>query len=406
MRDFVTGQLSIGRDLFRQLDGFQTQFRWFGNEDLDFGLRAVDAGSRVVFNPSAISRQRYIVTPGMYLRQRRQLGVADVLLARRRPELADMLLGDARETPLERMVLRWFRPLLSRALAAAFAARADSKIGIRWFSQVRRLEYLQGVREAGGIPARRPVRVLCYHSISRRRGTLAQYGVPPAQFRAQIDFLRSRFQFITGDELLRLLDGAGGVPRRALLLTFDDCYRDVLGAAGDLAGRSIPAVAFAVTHRLGGTNAWDEPLGDQVPLLDEEGLRTLGDLGVTVGSHSRTHAKLTRLAIEGARAELAGALEDLSALGIPFLPVVAYPHGLNDDRVRMLAAQAGYRAGFTVVPGVVDADASEPFALPRIEIFRSDRGPIFWWKVCRPRRRPRRRQAVASLESVGATQGS
>jgi hypothetical protein len=30
----------------------------FGGEDLDFGLRLLESGHRVVFNPDAISRQR------------------------------------------------------------------------------------------------------------------------------------------------------------------------------------------------------------------------------------------------------------------------------------------------------------------------------------------------------------
>jgi peptidoglycan/xylan/chitin deacetylase (PgdA/CDA1 family) len=45
-----------------------------------------------------------------------------------------------------------------------------------------------------------------------------------ARFRHQLDSLRrAGYQFIHPDELLAYLDGRAGLPRRPLLLTFDDC---------------------------------------------------------------------------------------------------------------------------------------------------------------------------------------
>lgn len=47
------------------------------------------------------------------------------------------------------------------------------------------LEYFSGVRASGGIPTPRPVRVLCYHSISDRKGAREFFGAPPRWFRFQ-----------------------------------------------------------------------------------------------------------------------------------------------------------------------------------------------------------------------------
>lgn len=91
--DLLTGQLSVRRSLFEELGGFDTGFTSdgaFGDEDIDFGVRLLDRG-RVVFNPSAISFQRYIVTPRQLLRQWREAGEADVVFARKHPSRADRL---------------------------------------------------------------------------------------------------------------------------------------------------------------------------------------------------------------------------------------------------------------------------------------------------------------------------
>jgi hypothetical protein len=48
--------------------------------------------------------------------------------------------------------------------------------------------------------------------------------------------------------------------------------------------------------------------------------------------------------------------------------------------VRAAARGAGYAAAFTVRPGRV-TPASDPMALPRIEILRGDRGLRFLFKV-------------------------
>jgi peptidoglycan/xylan/chitin deacetylase (PgdA/CDA1 family) len=385
--DIVTGQLSLARELFLELGGFDTRFRGFGNEDLDLGRRLLDGNHRVVFNEHAVTEQLYVVTPSAYLRQRRELGAADVLLARKHPELARR----SERSPETRRD-RALRPLLPMLRAVALTAVALSPHGVRarrWFFRARRREYLAGVRAAGGLPARHPVRVVCYHSISERRGdAVAEYCVSPREFRSQIAFLARRYRPISGSELLRLLDGSGGVPHRAVLVTFDDCYRDLLTTALPvLSALEVPALAFAVTQRIGTANEWDARLGGvPLQLLDQRGLKTLAERGVELGAHSRTHAKLTGLSDEQLAEELAGAADDLDALGVGGLRILAYPYGVHDERVRRAAA-ASYRAAFTVEPGIVDAEGADRYALPRIEITARDRGIRFRWKLARAHRR-------------------
>lgn len=389
LSDLLTGQISIARERFYQITGFDTDFTVsgsFGNEDTDFGYRLLQQDYKIVFNPNAISWQKYVVTSRQYLRQWRQAGRADVVFVRKHPEQAPNIFIPRRaESWKDRFIYRRLRWLIRWFVLALIDMGALDSIKTPLFFKLRNLEYWRGVREAGGKPQPRPLRVLCYHSISDLAGDpiIKDYGIPPEQFRQQLDILnRAGFQFIDANEFLRFLQGKAGLPHRPVLLTFDDCYQDILDAALPiLKERNIPAVAFAVSRRLGGTNDWDEKIGaSQLQLLDADGLLKLAKGGITIGSHSRTHRMLNRIPREDLSEEIAGSVADMEAIGLdrPFL--LAYPHGEYNQKVQQETQAAGLQAAFTVEPGFVQP-GQEPFEIPRIEILRKDKGWKFLWKV-------------------------
>ena len=383
--ELISGQMSLGRQLFLRVGGFDTRFTkggTFGNEDLDLGARLLAAGAVVSFDEGAVSRQRYVVTPGEYLDQWRDVGAADVLLARRWPRHAGALRSrpDGRRA---RLVWRPFRlPLRALVLALTRAGLKGFRTS-RLFFLARDLEYFRGNRSAGGPLKPRSVRVLCYHSVSDLGGrpVLAEYGIPPEEFRRHVELLGRHFRFVDAAEFGRFIQG-GSVPRRALLLTFDDCYADLVDEAlGVLVEHEAPGIAFAVTSLVGGTNAWDTAIGaPQLRLADADGLRVLAKSGIAIGSHSRTHAMLNRLERDALHEELRGSSNDLAGLGLEPPTFLAYPHGENNAVVRDAAAAAGYRAAFSVEPGLAQPGGNA-FAIPRIEILRSHCGRRFLWTV-------------------------
>jgi glycosyltransferase involved in cell wall biosynthesis/peptidoglycan/xylan/chitin deacetylase (PgdA/CDA1 family) len=389
-REILTGQLSIARETFFKVGGFDTQFTRggsFGNEDLDFSYRLLERGHKVVFNAQAISGQRYVVTPRQYLRQYRQCGGADVLFARIHPDQVDNIFSDPRctESLLDRLIWRWWRWLIRLFILALLDRGVQAGSLVKLFFWLVRLEYCQGVREAGGRPQPGPLRILCYHSINDLANSpvIQNYGVPPEQFRQQLDMLkRSGFRFIHGDEFLRCLQGTAGLPRRSILLTFDDCYEELLDVVLPiLEEQGIPAVAFAVSGRLGGTNDWDEPIGArQLRLVDANGLRKLAERGVEIGAHSRAHRVLTRLPVDELMAEVSGSVTDLEARGLKRPRLFAYPHGEHNQKVRQAVHESGLQAAFTVDSGLI-RPGQDPYQLPRIEILRGDVGRKFKKKV-------------------------
>jgi peptidoglycan/xylan/chitin deacetylase (PgdA/CDA1 family)/glycosyltransferase involved in cell wall biosynthesis len=392
------GQISMRREVFDAVSGFDTGFAGagsYGNEDLDIAYRIIGRGFRVVFNPDAITYQYYATPAAVNLRQFRQVGRADVAFARKHPDLAEHLFGVLRnETPehakLRAPVLRF--PRLAGALCAVLrpfvCARIDGGRNDGWtewlFFTIRTVEYWRGVADAGGVPRPQPVRVLCYHAVTDLSGdpVLADYGLSPDAFHDQVVWLAKHYRFIHGEELARMLEGRGGVPERAALLTFDDGYHDLLTHALPLLEEmGIPAVTFVVTSNMGGTNGWDQAAGARtLRLLDRDELERCRQAGIEIGAHTRTHACLVELGTEQRRDEIAGSAADLEAAGLGRPGLFAYPAGEHDESVRNSVREAGFRVAFTTEPGLA-TPADDRFSVRRIEILGCDRGLRFRLKV-------------------------
>src|SRR5207247_5440377 len=125
--------------------------------------------------------------------------------------------------------------------------------------------YRAATREAGSWDALQRefgvlLPVLCYHHVGpRSRGLPAGLSVTPERFERQLDELaRGGFTCIAPEDWLAWCLEGRPLPRRPLLLTFDDGYADLAKhALPVLERRRLPPVVFLVTAHLGGTSEWD-----------------------------------------------------------------------------------------------------------------------------------------------------
>jgi glycosyltransferase involved in cell wall biosynthesis/peptidoglycan/xylan/chitin deacetylase (PgdA/CDA1 family) len=397
--DLVCGHMSVRRDVFTAIGGFDQRFTQggtFGDEDLDLGTRLADHYA-IRFNDEAVAFQRYVVTPAQNMEQWYQAGGADVAFARKHPARARELFdlhGERRLRtrflfqPLSRLL---FLPRLLAKVATRLAAheRVLRRMAAWLFYAAREVLYWNGVRHAGGMSKSQRVLILCYHAIQDLSGdqVLAEYGVARETFTRQLDSLLERgFSFVSPDEVAELLHGRGRVPPKALLLTFDDCYEELAEIADSLLQpRGIPAIAFAVSDTCSNTNEWDQAIGArEMRLLDGDGLELLRSCGVEIGCHSRSHRPLPGLSNDDLVAETSASAEQIAALGLPKPRFFAYPHGQQDDRSRAAVRDAGFCAAFGLSSRWA-GPASDRFFVPRIEILASD-GPLrFWLKTRWPR---------------------
>lgn len=404
--DLLTGQLSVRADVFRAAGGFDETFNVdgaFGAEDTDFLHRLLESGAVVRYAAGAVTWQRYVVTPDQYLRQWRQGGRADAALLRKHPRLAGSLAEQHGGRTLSGRLLERWAPVVpsrvARALAAPVVARAragSADVLTRWaFARVRDAQYWRGLAEAGGRGSGGPAVVLAYHAVEDvDDDVIGDWCVGPELFERQLDALAAAgVSWIGLDEFLAALDGAP-LPDRAVLLTFDDGYAGLLAhAAPLLERRGIPAVVLLVSDEIGGWNEWDARRGAaKLPLL---GLAELHDLagrgrGWALGAHSHTHAHLPQADAGALRRELTEPLTGLRAHGLPVAPVLAYPHGEHDARVRAAARRAGYAAAFALEGRRPSTGSRGRFAYPRIEVRRDTAPEALAAAVLRPPSHPAR----------------
>lgn len=219
------------------------------------------------------------------------------------------------------------------------------------------------------------MRILAYHAVAdlATDPVLAEYGVAPTLFAAQLDDLAGRgWEFVDLDAVLTSLEGGEPLPRRALLLTFDDAYTDLLEVACPLLqARGIPAVVFAVADRVGATNLWDQPKGAAaLELLDAGGLLAVAERGVEVGSHTATHRSLRRIDGSQLGAELSGSAATLEGLGLRRPRAFSYPYGGASGQLAEAVQAAGYEIAFTTAWG--EPRGADRYLVPRIEVHASD----------------------------------
>lgn len=278
--------------------------------------------------------------------------------------------------------------------------------------------------------------ILTYHQVEWPDADPMPYPrttVTPEAFAGQMEHLASRYRPIALRELLAARRGERPLPRRAVMVTFDDAYRDFATQAWPVMRRlGIPATLFvptaypdeprrwfwweclhraihrtdrgslelpgealplgtiaerdraydrlrALVGRLSHADAmeqvegWCTELGvpPQAPaVLGWEALRQLAGEGVALASHTRTHPLLHRVPTTVIHEEAVGSQQDLEREIGEAPPVLAYPGGgINDEAVTSLA-RAGFELAFTTERGLCDLERTHPLRLRRINVGR------------------------------------
>jgi len=284
---------------------------------------------------------------------------------------------------------------------------------------------------------RRILRVLTYHRILEAGDGSIYPGVvstTPEGFARQVGALASRFRVLSLEEAVSALKGRSSLPPRALLISFDDAYRDFAEHAWPvLRSHGLPAVLFVPTAYPGRPERvfwWDrlyrafacarredalpsaagllrlrtpaererafrrvrdrvkelphreamelvarvcsalEPSPGEGAVLDWDELRALASEGVALCPHTRTHPRLDRIGPDEMRTEVAGSLADLRREIGAVQPVLAYPGGFYDRTVLRVVRELGIEVAFTTHRGLNDLRSVDPLQLRRVPIGR------------------------------------
>ena len=189
------------------------------------------------------------------------------------------------------------------------------------------------------------VPILCYHNLGpESKGRLL---LAASKFDEQMRYLKANhYRVISLRDVVEWAQLGRQLPKRAVVLTFDDGYRSFMQYARPvLKELGFTATLFVYTDYIGaGRNA-----------LSWQDLRELTAEGFDVQAHSKSHGDLRRAPGE---AEAAYARRLTAELSLPQelfqkhlgrkSAIIAFPYGSWDEAVLGKLAENGYIAGFSV----------------------------------------------------------
>lgn len=291
-------------------------------------------------------------------------------------------------------------------------------------------------RASGGRPNLLPV--LTYHRVdepgARPELDPSLISATPEAFDRQMRHLATHYRLVSMPELLEAYRTGNRLPRRSVMVTFDDAYGDFAEHAWPILKRyGLPVTLFVPTafpddrlrsfwwdrlyqafHASTRRDELDTPLG-RMPLataaqrrrgcrrlreyvktrphgeamgvvdrvtrelggsqsrssvLSWDELRRLASEGVTLGAHTRTHPLMNRVSLGEAAAEAAGSLEDLGRRIGSVLPIFAYPGGGFSREVVEALERAGFALAFATARGINDLEQADWLRLRRINVGR------------------------------------
>jgi len=220
----------------------------------------------------------------------------------------------------------------------------------------------------GIVPGAHAAVALIYHRFDDSRYPSTNLSL--ATFRQQLEWLvANRFEVWSASQLVGRLESGESPPDRVAVITIDDAYRSLLGAAALLEEFRFPFSVFVSTR----------PIDEQTPdMLGWEALRRLCRQGGEILNHATDHDSLLARPGETGAARQQRILEQVTTAQQRIddeLPdscrsnIFSYPYGEFDGLAEETLATAGY-AAFGQQSGPIAAWDSLQ-ALPRFPVNQS-----------------------------------
>jgi peptidoglycan/xylan/chitin deacetylase (PgdA/CDA1 family) len=203
--------------------------------------------------------------------------------------------------------------------------------------------------------------MLTYHAVAAAPPGAAfpLLWVPRGEFAAEMRYLANHgYHVISLEDAYDYWHG-GPLPRRPIIVSFDDGYRtQYRNAMPILAHHGWAGVLNLVVHHVRSGE------------LGRRHVRAMIARDWEIDSHTLTHANLTALGTDALRAEVGRSRIWLRhSFHVP-VSFFCYPYGSFDAAVISAVRRAGYQLASTTIPGY--AGFSEPFTLRRIQIVPGD----------------------------------
>lgn len=207
--------------------------------------------------------------------------------------------------------------------------------------------------------------ILMYHRIGDENDRNC---LSPEDFEAEIKYLKDHnYKTITPDEFLTHYEKRGDLPKKSIMLTFDDAYKDTFQVALPILKKyNMKAVVFPITNFLDKENNWEKMGKEKTSTMSVEDLKIWQKDGNAIGSHTKSHYFLTQIKEDTLEEELRDS-KDFIEEHFKDCISICYPYGDVDKKVSKKAKDMGYQMGFAIF---------ENAPLWNIDIMRLPRVPI------------------------------
>lgn len=196
-----------------------------------------------------------------------------------------------------------------------------------------------------------------YHYIeyvTDKRDTIRKsLNINPDIFEAQVQTLiGAGYTFITAKELGEAIDNKRTIPKKAIILTFDDGHWDLDSVILPILRRyNIKATAYIVPGLLGGSD-----------FLTEKELRNVIDSGlIDVGAHTVHHVSLRDRTFKAAQYEIDQSKTMLEENYHIHVVSFAYPYGTFDKQAINIIKDAGFTTAASTIPGIIQSKQNRFF---------------------------------------------
>ena len=184
------------------------------------------------------------------------------------------------------------------------------------------------------------------------------YNVPPADFAAQLDYLRAEgYTTITLQDFMRVVHGKGQLPDKPIILTFDDGYADNFSEMFPLLKeRGMKAVVYVITNEVG-----------KAGYLTLDELKEMQSYGIEIGSHTSDHLPLTDLDPNTQLRQIRESKTFLEWSGLQTIYSFSYPNGTFNPVIEEILREENYLTAVTGEAGL-NTLATNPYELYRVHI--------------------------------------
>jgi len=242
------------------------------------------------------------------------------------------------------------------------------------------------------IPGRKGLPILMYHKVS----TGKEDGITISKEKLQRQFeyiLHKGYQTLSFKDLNETVKIGRPLPKKPLILTFDDAYVDFLVNAVPLLRKfGFKATVFIPVGYMGKTNSWDHGSDSILSANEINKLTNIDD--IEFGIHSFLHRSYADMDPDGIEKDLELCIQTLGYHNIPFVRVLAYPYGSYPrkdiylkarmkDIFRKSHLQFALRIGNKINPWPL----KDPYEVKRIDIKGLDNFYTFKTKLKKGRRK-------------------